>query len=49
VETYADPNFAALADRIAVMLDEANPDPERAKALFIEGMNHELAFWDVPV
>ena len=49
VDTYADPGFAALAARIAEMIDEADPDPERAKALFIEGMAHELAFWDVAV
>ncbi|GAA4592078.1 thiaminase II [Planotetraspora phitsanulokensis] len=48
VDTYADPGFAALTERIAVMIDEAAPDPARAAALFTEGMRHELAFWDVP-
>ncbi|MEV0194957.1 transcriptional regulator [Nonomuraea sp. NPDC050691] len=48
VDTYADPGFAALAARIAEMIDEADPDPERAERLFREGMAHELAFWDVP-
>ncbi|MFG1690141.1 TenA family protein [Nonomuraea sp. NPDC049269] len=48
VETYADPGFAALTVRIAEMIDEAAPEPARAEALFIEGMAHELAFWDVP-
>lgn len=48
VETYADPGFAALTRRIAEMIDEASPDPARAKALFTEGMAHELAFWSVP-
>jgi thiaminase/transcriptional activator TenA len=48
VRTYADPDFAALAWRCGVMLDEAAPDPARAEALFREGMAHELAFWDVP-
>ena len=48
VETYAAPEFAALARRCAEMLDEAAPDPARAEALFLEGMDHELAFWDVP-
>lgn len=48
VDTYADPGFAALAARIAQMIDEAGPDPARAQALFTEGMAHELAFWDVP-
>ncbi|MCG5219676.1 thiaminase II/PqqC family protein [Streptosporangium soli] len=47
VDAYADPGFAALAARIAEMIDEAAPDPERAKLLFREGMAHELAFWDV--
>ncbi|KAB8179400.1 TenA family protein [Microbispora catharanthi] len=48
VDTYADPGFAALAARIAVMIDEAAPDPARARELFVRGMEHELAFWDVP-
>ncbi|WP_327586639.1 TenA family protein [Nonomuraea sp. NBC_00507] len=48
VDTYADPEFAALTVRIAQMIDEADPDPARAEVLFREGMAHELAFWDVP-
>jgi thiaminase (transcriptional activator TenA) len=48
IETYADPGFAALADRIGVMLDEAAPDRAAATAAFLTGMDHELAFWDVP-
>ena len=48
VETYADPGFAALAERCARMLDEAGPDPVAAERAFLEGMAHELAFWDVP-
>jgi thiaminase/transcriptional activator TenA len=48
VDTYADPAFAALAGRIGRMIDEANPGPARAEALFAQGMAHELAFWDVP-
>ncbi|MET9342734.1 TenA family protein [Nonomuraea sp. NPDC003804] len=48
VDTYADPGFAALTERIAGMIDEAAPDLGRAKELFTEGMRHELAFWDVP-
>ncbi|MDP4500340.1 TenA family protein [Nonomuraea turcica] len=48
VDTYAHPGFAALTVRIAQMIDEADPDPARAEALFREGMAHELAFWDVP-
>ncbi|MFG1947332.1 TenA family protein [Nonomuraea sp. NPDC048826] len=48
VDTYADPGFAALTERIARMIDEADPDPVRAEELFLEGMAHELAFWDVP-
>jgi thiaminase/transcriptional activator TenA len=49
VDTYADPGFAALARRCAQMLDEAAPDQGRAEALFLEGMRHEVAFWDVPL
>jgi thiaminase/transcriptional activator TenA len=48
IDTYADPGFAALARRCAQMLDEAAPDPVRAEALFLEGMRHEIAFWNVP-
>lgn len=48
VETYADPGFAALAARCGQMLDEAAPDPVAAEQAFLEGMAHELAFWDVP-
>ncbi|GAA0837641.1 TenA family protein [Streptosporangium amethystogenes subsp. fukuiense] len=48
VDTYAHPAFAELTERIAVMIDEAAPDPGRAEKLFTEGMAHELAFWDVP-
>ncbi len=48
VDTYAHPAFAELTGRIAVMIDEAAPDPGRAGKLFAEGMAHELAFWDVP-
>ena len=48
VATYADPGFAALADRCASMLDEAAPDPDAAERAFLQSMRHELAFWDVP-
>jgi thiaminase/transcriptional activator TenA len=48
VETYADPGFAGLTRRCAQMLDEAEPDEERAIELFRAGMRHETAFWDVP-
>ncbi|MBC6457160.1 TenA family protein [Actinomadura sp. HBU206391] len=48
VDTYADPGFAALARRCAQMIDEAAPDPARAESLFLDGMRHEIAFWDVP-
>ncbi|MEU8394152.1 TenA family protein [Nonomuraea sp. NPDC048892] len=48
VDTYADPGFVTLTERIASMIDEVDPDPARAEALFRTGMAHELAFWDVP-
>lgn len=47
VDTYADPGFTMLTSRIAVMLDEAAPDPGKARELFLKGMEYELAFWDV--
>lgn len=46
VDTYADPGFAELTRRCAQMLDEAGPEQERATALFLTGMRHEIAFWD---
>lgn len=46
VDTYADPGFAALADRCARMLDEAAPDETVATEAFLTAMRHELAFWD---
>ncbi len=48
VDSYADPAFAMLAGRVAAMIDEAAPDPGRARTVFLQGMRHELAFWDVP-
>lgn len=52
VATYADPAFAALAARCGQMLDDVHAaggvDDAVAQALFVEGMRHELAFWDVP-
>jgi thiaminase (transcriptional activator TenA) len=48
VESYRSPEFAALAGRFAVMVDEAAPDPARALAGFLTGMAHEIAFWAVP-
>ncbi|QXJ22927.1 transcriptional regulator [Actinomadura graeca] len=49
VDTYADPGFAALTGRCAQMIDESGADAGRAERLFLEGMRHELAFWDVPL
>jgi thiaminase/transcriptional activator TenA len=49
VDTYADPGFAALTRRCAQMLDEAAPAQDRAAELFLDGMRHEIAFWDVPL
>jgi thiaminase/transcriptional activator TenA len=47
IDTYADPGFATLADRCAVMLDESGPEPARAERLFLTAMGHERAFWEV--
>lgn len=48
VDTYADPAFAELTRRIGEMIDEAAPDRDVAERYFLDGMRHELAFWDVP-
>ncbi len=39
--------FQALTERIAKMIDEADVHPGRARELFLRGMEHEIAFWDV--
>lgn len=49
VDTYADPGFTQLTRRCAQMLNEAAPEVERAMELFLTGMRHEIAFWDVPI
>ncbi|MEO3822803.1 transcriptional regulator [Actinomadura sp. B10D3] len=49
VDTYADPGFARLTARIAQMIDESGADQAAAERLFLEGMRHEIAFWDVPL
>ncbi|MEU3020027.1 MULTISPECIES: TenA family protein [unclassified Nocardiopsis] len=48
VDTYADPAFTELTERYGRMLEEADPDPERAERFFLEGMRHEVSFWDTP-
>ncbi len=48
VDTYADPGFAALTRRCAQMIDEVEIESARAERYFLEGMRHELAFWNVP-
>ena len=52
VATYADPGFAALAERCGQMLDEAARaglvDEPTATEAFDTAMRHELAFWHVP-
>ncbi len=51
IATYSDPAFAALADRCAQMLDEADErglvNEDIATLAFDDSMRHELAFWDV--
>jgi thiaminase/transcriptional activator TenA len=49
VDTYADPGFAELTRRVAQMIDEAAPERDAAERAFLEGMRHEVAFWDVPL
>jgi thiaminase (transcriptional activator TenA) len=49
VDTYADPGFTQLTRRCAQMLDEAAPEESWAMELFLMGMRHEIAFWDVPM
>ncbi|MFV2197931.1 TenA family protein [Nocardiopsis sp. LOL_012] len=48
IDTYADPEFTTLTEHYARRLEEAGPDPERAERFFLEGMRHEVAFWDTP-
>jgi thiaminase/transcriptional activator TenA len=46
VRSYQDPGFAALAARYTAMVDELDISGDRAEAVLIEGMHHEIAFWD---
>jgi thiaminase/transcriptional activator TenA len=52
VETYADPEFAALAAWCAGLLDRAADGLPAARLAaceraFLTSLRHELAFWDV--
>jgi len=52
VETYADPEFAALADCCRRLVDdlavESGPHTrDRMRAAFLESVKHELAFWEM--
>jgi thiaminase/transcriptional activator TenA len=46
VGSYRSEAFAALALRYAHMVDELEITVERAEEVFLEGMGHEMAFWD---
>jgi thiaminase/transcriptional activator TenA len=46
VLSYRDEEFLKLVDRYQDMVDELNISRERAIEVFIEGMHHEIAFWD---
>jgi thiaminase/transcriptional activator TenA len=46
VLSYRDPVFLKLVDRYEDMVNELNLSPERAVEVFVEGMHHEIAFWD---
>jgi thiaminase/transcriptional activator TenA len=46
VRSYQDPGFATLAGRYTVMVDELDISPDRAEEVLVEGMRHEIAFWD---
>jgi thiaminase (transcriptional activator TenA) len=46
VLSYRDPDFLQLVDRYEDMVNELTISPERAEEVFLEGMNHEIAFWD---
>lgn len=48
VESYQGPEFPTLAERVAIMVSEADPDPDLALRTFLTGMAHEIAFWDTP-
>ncbi len=46
VGSYRSEAFAALAVRYAQMVDELEISVLRAEAVFLEGMGHEMAFWN---
>ena len=46
VLSYRDEEFLKLVDRYEAMVNELDISRERAVEVFIEGMHHEIAFWD---
>lgn len=46
VQSYKSPDFPPLAARFAAMLDECEPDPDRALSVFLAGLAHGIAFWE---
>lgn len=46
VETYSSAEFQGYSARYAAVVNAAGPPTDRAEAVFVEGMQLELAFWD---
>ncbi|MEO2122047.1 MAG: transcriptional regulator [bacterium] len=46
VETYSSADFQGYTDRYAKIVDALDISYESAESIFVEGMQHELKFWD---
>lgn len=47
VDSYKAPEFAELASRFAEMVDEVEVDFDKAREVFLVGLEHGIDFWDV--
>lgn len=46
LETYSSSDFQGYTDRYTKLVDTLNISYETAESIFVEGMQHELNFWD---
>jgi thiaminase/transcriptional activator TenA len=46
IEVYRSDRYGHVIDRHCTMIDEAAPDPDRAEALFLQGLAFEVEFWN---
>ncbi len=46
IETYASADFQGYTDRYSKVVDALEISDETAESIFVQGMQHELNFWD---